>query len=119
MVQRTVGNGGDRPLSSDVSPEVPEVSEQGVIRILLIQVDHQEQIGDQAGQELHQQTLGAPGDQVIDIEMAFPPREKCFECVANLRFFSIVRRESEKVVALRHIGLYLINHSLSSCKITG
>lgn len=42
-------------------------------------VHSQQQIGDQPGENLHQQTVRAAGDQVVNLEVALPPGKKGFD----------------------------------------
>lgn len=39
-------------------------------------VDRQQQIGDQAGQNLNQHAVFTPGEQMVNMQMLFPPAEK-------------------------------------------
>jgi len=47
-------------------------------------VNSQEQIGDQSAQNLSHQTIGAAGDQVVDVEVLLPPPEEDFDVPAQL-----------------------------------
>ena len=47
-------------------------------------VDGEEEVGNQAGEELHHHAVGASGDAVIHGEVLFPPAEEGFDVPAQL-----------------------------------
>lgn len=48
-----------------------------------MEVEHQKQIGDQAGQELKEHAVPVSGDEVIHVEMFFPPGKESFDLPAQ------------------------------------
>jgi hypothetical protein len=41
--------------------------------VLLPAIDGKQEVGDQAGKDLHHWAILSPGDQMVDSEVAFPP----------------------------------------------
>ena len=51
---------------------------------MLVAVDGQQQIGDQASQNLNHQAVGTACNQVVDFQVSFPPSEEIFNVPAQL-----------------------------------
>ena len=47
-------------------------------------MDGQQQIGDQARQDLDHEAIGTTGDQVIDLQVPFPPGKEILDVPAQL-----------------------------------
>ena len=50
-------------------------------------INGQEQIGDQPGVDLHHQPIPASGDQVVNLQVSFPPCEELFDFPSELIYF--------------------------------
>ncbi len=46
--------------------------------MLLMAIDREQKIGDQTGQHLDDETMAASGNEMVHLEMPFPPGKKCF-----------------------------------------
>ena len=64
---------------SDVSSELTESGERGTFVISSVEIDHQEQIGNKSSKELHHQSVRTTRNEVIDVEMPFPPCEELLD----------------------------------------
>lgn len=71
------------PFISDVSSELPEFGERRTLVISSVEVDGQEHIGNESGQELHHQSVRRARNEVIDVEMALPPCEELLDFPAK------------------------------------
>ena len=55
---------------------MPHSADGHPLAIVFMAVDRQQQIGDQAGQNLNQHAVFTPGKQMVNVQMLFPPAEK-------------------------------------------
>ena len=60
----------------DLVAELPHSADGHPLTIVFMAVDRQQQIGDQAGQNLNQHAVFIPGKQMVNVQMLFPPAEK-------------------------------------------
>ncbi len=63
---------------SDIPSQLSQVFHTRSLAIALMEIDHQEEIGDQSTEQLHQDTVWVSGDEMIDLEVLFPPGEEGF-----------------------------------------
>jgi hypothetical protein len=59
--------------------ELTEFGERRTLVISSVEIDGQQEIGNESGQKLHHQSVRTSGNEVIDVEMAFPPCEERFD----------------------------------------
>ncbi len=52
--------------------------------VLLPAIDGKQEVGDQAGKDLHHGPIISPGDQMVDSEVAFPPCKEFFHVPSEL-----------------------------------
>ena len=87
-------------------------------------VKGQEEIGDEAGKDLHHQSVFAPGKKMIDMEMPLPPAKEGFDAPAELvhqgdllggqvetvggnpvgNFFNLIANQPDRLVGLVDAG---------------
>ena len=63
---------------SDIPSQLSQVFHTRSLAIALMEIDHQEEIGDQSTEQLHQDTVWVSGDEMIDLEVLFPLGEEGF-----------------------------------------
>lgn len=66
--------------------------------MVFMAIDRQQQIGDQAGQNLNQHAVFTPGKQMVNVQMLFPPAEKRLNMPAKfVREHYLLRSQVETV----------------------
>ncbi len=63
---------------SDIPSQLSQVFHTRPLSIALMEIDHQQEIGDQSREQLHQEAVWVSGDEMIDFEVLFPPGEEGF-----------------------------------------
>ncbi len=64
---------------SNIPSQLSQVFHTRPFSIALMEIDHQQEIGDQSREQLHQEAVRVSGDEMIDLEVLFPPREEGFD----------------------------------------
>ena len=60
-----------------------EFGERRTLVISSVEIDGQQEVGNESGQKLHHQSVRTACNEMIDIEMAFPPCEEGFDFPAK------------------------------------
>ncbi len=72
---------------SDIPSQLSQIFHTRPLSIALMEIDHQQEIGDQSREQLHQEAMRVSGDlsacnaqagEMIDFEVLFPPGEEGF-----------------------------------------
>ena len=63
---------------SDIPSQLSQIFHTRPLSIALMEIDHQQKISDQSRKQLHQDTVRVSGDEMIDLEVLFPPGEEGF-----------------------------------------
>ena len=72
---------------SDIPSQLSQIFHTRPLSIALMEIDHQQEIGDQSREQLHQEAVRVSGDlsacnaqagEMIDFEVLFPPGEEGF-----------------------------------------
>ena len=63
---------------SDIPSQLSQTFHTRSLSIPLMEIDHQQKIGDQSTEQLHQEAVRVSGDEMIDFEVLFPPGEEDF-----------------------------------------
>ena len=63
---------------SDIPSQLPQIFHTRSLSIALMEIDHQQEISDQSRKQLHQEAVRVSGDEMIDLEVLFPPGEEGF-----------------------------------------
>ena len=76
MIDREIGPGYFLP---DVSTHLSQASDRRSFAIALMEIEHQQQVGNQPRQELEEYPVWISGQEMIHIQMPFPPGEEGFD----------------------------------------
>ena len=76
MIDREIGNGYFLP---DVSTHLSHAADRRSFAIALMEIEHQQQVGNQPRQELEEHPVRISGQEMIHVQMPFPPGEKGFD----------------------------------------
>jgi hypothetical protein len=81
--------------------------DRGFFSILSVEIEDQQQVGDQTGQELKQNAVPVSGDEMIPIEVSFPPGEDGFNLPAQREDEGDLRIKSAVILiaSIHHAGL--------------
>ena len=64
---------------SYIPPELSQIGHTRFVIIALMEVDNQQEIGDQPSKELYQDPVWTTRDEMIDLEVFFPPCKEDFD----------------------------------------
>ena len=68
---------------SYVPSELSQIFDTRFLSISLVEIDYQQEIGHQSREQLHQNAVWISGNEVIDLEMFFPPSKERFDLPAE------------------------------------